>query len=748
MRANKSKLNFINMQTESLAKKIIIQALSYFIFLLTSLVVHAQKEFDGQRGTQNWPEFSDAPNALFHHLAEEAYTDLDSRSRKIDAIRTLADWQQRQQWVRRSLQEAVGTFPAKTPLNANITKSIDKDGYHLENIVYESVPGYFVTSTLFIPANSRKAAAIIYCSGHSENGYRANGYINEILNFVKKGFVVFAFDPMGQGERLQYYNPKTNKSRFRWPSYEHSYPGAQMFIAGNTLARNFIWDGIRAVDYLLTRSEVDPTRIGITGRSGGGTQSAYIAAFDDRIKAAAPENYITNMKRLYQAMGPQDAEQNFLYAIDKGLDMADLLAVRAPKPMLVVTTSQDMFPIQGAIETVHEVEKIYKAYGKADNFSMVTDDAPHASTKKNREASYAFFQKALNTPGNSIEEEVKPLTPQELQVTSTGQVSTSFATETAFSLNMKDAEKKTQKLALSRKNFPAYLNNVVQSAKELSGYREPKEISAPWFAGRIQRKGYVIEKYLLKGEGRYMIPYIVLKPETATHKAVLYINPAGKAADVEENGDMEWFVKNGVMVVAPDLAGFGELGPGEFKGDSYVDSVSYNLWFAAMLVHRSIVGVQAGDIVRIVKQLKLEGVKEIFGVARKEMSPVLLHAAAFDSDIKKVALIQPYASYRSIVMTENYNADFLHSTVACSVGIYDLPDLASSLAPKPLLIAGTTDATGSSIKGGEVNDDLSGIRNAYKNFKSDQLQIVDQGSVAQLHDELKRWLNSEVKPGK
>lgn len=710
------------------------------VLLSTSVTINAQKEFDGLRGTQNWPEFSDAPNALYHHIAGQAYAALDKRSQKVNTIHSLAEWQQRQQWLKKRLQEVIGPFPEKTPLNATIVKIYDKDFYRMENIIYESRPGYYVTSALFIPNGTKKAPAIVYCSGHSDNGYRPKGYLNEILNFVKKGFIVFAFDPMGQGERLQYYNPQTNKSRFKWPSYEHSYPGAQLFITGNTLANDFIWDGIRAVDYLLTRKEVDPNRIGITGRSGGGTQSAYIAAFDDRIKAAAPENYITSLKRLFQAMGPQDAEQNFFYGIDKGLDMADLLEVRAPKPMMVVTTSQDMFPIQGAIETCSEVARIYKAYGKPENFTMVTDDAPHASTLKNREASYVFFQKALNNPGNPKEEQVALPDDEELQVTKTGQVATSLNAETAFSINLKDAEKRMDKLEAARKNMPAYLPGIVQAAKQLSGYRDPKSTKTPWFAGQVQRKGYVIQKYLLKGEGSYMIPYIVLKPQTPTRKAVIYLNPLGKAVDAGEGGDMERLVQNGVMVVAPDLVGIGEMGPGEFQGDSYVDSVSYNIWFAAMLVHRSIVGIRAGDVVRIANQLKKEGVKEMYGLAKKQMAPVLLHAAAFDKDISKIALIQPYSSYRAVVMDYDYNAHLLHSTVAGSIGVYDLPDLEASLAPQALLIAGVTDANGNISDDAGIASDLSVVKAAYRNSAPDKLQIVREGAIEKLTDDLKTWL--------
>lgn len=711
--------------------------------LILGFSVKAQKEFDGQHSTGNWIGFSDAPNALYHHIANETYNFLDKRSNKIASLHSLPDWKQRQSWIKKTLQEVIGIFPQKTSLNATIMRTINKDGYHFENIVYESQPGYFVTSSLFIPDNIKggKAPVIIYCSGHSDNGYRTNGYQQEILNFVKKGFIVFAIDPIGQGERLQYYNAKTNKSSFKWPAFEHSYVGAQLFLTGNTLACNFIWDGVRAVDYLLTRKEVDANRIGITGRSGGGTQSAYIAAMDERIKAAAPENYITNFKWLSEAMGAQDAEQNFFYGIEKGLDMADLLEVRAPKPTLVVTTSQDMFPIQGAIETVHEVSKVYKAYNKPENFSMVSDDAPHASTKKNREACYAFFEKALNNPGNPNEEEVNLLSAEELQVTKTGQVSTALNSATAYSLNYNDAEKKMQQLDAVRKNYPGYISNILHAAKQLSGYVEPIENNTPVFAGRLQRLGYVIEKYLLKGEGNYMIPYLLLKPATPNHKALLYLNPLGKSADVEVDGKMEWFVKNGITVLAPDIIGTGELGPGEFKGDSYIDSVSYNIWFASILNGRSIVGIQASDVVRLANQLKKDNsIHEIYGFAKKQMSPVLLHAAAFDKDITKVALIEPYSSYRSIAMNPMYRPDFLHSTVAGSVGVYDLPDLAASLAPKKLLLIGVTDGNGSSNNAVDIDKDMAVIRNAYQHNAIDKLQIVPLAPIEKLAPVIEAWI--------
>src|ERR1700744_4943731 len=138
-------------------------------------ILRAQTEFEGPHGTANWPRFTDAPNSLYNYLADQTYAYLDQRTNKISSIQSLADWRQRQQWIRTTLVAAVGPFPEETPLNATVTKVVTKDGYRMENIVYESRPGFFVTSALFLPIGLKegaKAPAIIYCSGHSDTGYR------------------------------------------------------------------------------------------------------------------------------------------------------------------------------------------------------------------------------------------------------------------------------------------------------------------------------------------------------------------------------------------------------------------------------------------------------------------------------------------------------------------------------------------------------------------------------------------------
>lgn len=736
------------MTTKTFGKSrgILNSAIICFVIISSAFVANAQEEFDGLRGTHKWIRLSDAPNSLYHHLSAQAFDLLEKRDREITQLKSLQDWQGRQEETRKILMDIVGPFPEKTPLNARTTKVLKKDGYTIENVIYESQPGFHVTASLFIPDGLKrkaKAPVVIYCSGHSSSGYKSGQ--SRFLNLVNKGFVVFAFDPIGQGERIQFLNPEKDGSKFRWPSYEHSYAGAPVFMTGNSLAQYMIWDGIRAVDYLITRKEVDPDRIGITGSSGGGTQSTLIATFDERIKAVAPSNYITNLRMLLGSMGPQCAEQNLFHGIERGIDMADLLAVRAPKPAMLIATTRDMFPIQGSIETAQEVSRLYEAYGKGENFSIVTDDAPHSFTSKNLESMHAFFQKHLNNPGDPGNKDFERLGKDDLQVTETGQLATSVKGETVFSLNLKEAEKLHQSLQMSRKKGLEYIPDMLDKAKRLSGYRNPVGESVFVFAGRIQRDGYTVEKYLIDGEGDYVIPYILMEPEKTSNKALIYLNPEGKAADSQVGGEMEWFVRNGFTVLAPDMIGIGEMGPGEFKGDSYIDSVSYNVWFTSMLIGRSIVGVRAGDVVRLARLLKTnDAIGEIYGVAKREMAPVLLHAAAFDDVIAHVALIAPYASYRSIIMARDYHPEFVHSTVAGSVGVYDLPDLAASLAPGNLMMVGITDGAGEKRDTAIIAEEVEVIKAAYAaRNAAGRLFILPETSDEQLDEVYKDWMNSK-----
>lgn len=700
---------------------------------------------DDLRVLKSWLRYTDAPNALYHHLANDAFDLLDAREERISRITTAEAWRIRQTEVKQTIWDVLGPFPEKTPLNPKITGKVKKQGYTIENVMYESLPGFFVTASLFIPDKTQKPApAVLFCSGHSTEAYRKQSYQLPLLNMVKKGFVVLAIDPVGQGERLQYFDQATGKSVIGSSTKEHSYPSVQAALLGQSVARYFTWDGIRGIDYLVSRKEVDAARIGVHGLSGGGTQTAYIAALDDRVTAAAPACYITSYRRLIESIGVQDGEQNFYHGIARGIDHADFLEARAPKPTLVMANTMDFFSIQGARETVEEVKKVYDIFGKPDDLELVEDDYGHGYTRKNREALYAFFQKHLSLPGSPEEEEVEYLTEQELQKTPTGQLSSSFDVETLFSLNRKEAAGYLSRLQKSRADLTSHLARVPDAARQLSGYREPASADEPVFTGRIQKEGYVIEKYYLKGEGEYVLPFLMMIPERPSGKAVLCLHPGGKEAVVKEESYAGWLLRNGFTLLLPDLPGTGELGNGVLKGDAYIDNVSYNLLYTAMLNGRSITGIQAADAVKLSRFLKgLKGVNQVYGLAYKQMAPVMLHAAAFSSHFSGIALAELCYSYRSFVLNRFYKPEFVYSLVSGALTAYDLADLAATLAPVSLTIAGVTNANGEkSFEAENPGQDWEVIREAYQRRNAEsRLSVLPADYLAKPDTFLKNWLN-------
>lgn len=675
-----------------------------------------------------WVQFRAAPDALYFYLNTEALELLAQRNQQIGKVLSTEDWKRQQEKVRHTLAEIVGPFPERTPLNARIVGTVEKADYRIENIVFESQPGFYVTSALFLPRHlSGPAPAVLYASGHAMSGYRS-GYMRTILNLVKKGFVVFAWDPISQGERLQYMD-ESGKPLVGGNNTEHAYMAQQAMLTGSTLSRHVIWDGIRAVDYLLTRAEVDPKRLGMTGRSGGGFQSLYIAAFDQRIHATAPENHVTNNTRILQKIGPRDGEQNLFRMFAHGIDHPDLLTARAPQPTLIIATTNDLLNIEGTRETFREVTRAYRALGGPENLKLVEDDAGHESTTRNNERMYAFFQTQLNNPGSSKTEQMEMPTRDELRVTPTGQVYTWLKGATLPSLTRHEADRLVaqRQAEISASGFkPAA---VVEAAKRESGYRPPNPADRPVLTGRSHRDGYVVERYFVQGEGDYPIPYVAMLPEHPNGRALLYLHPRGKAAHGGKGGEMERLVRLGYKVLAPDLIGTGEVGPGISSGEKYVghlvkSGINSKTWYLGMFIGRSVLGIRAADVVKLAAILKSKGASDVAAVAYGTMGPVLLHAAAFSPDISRVALIDSLSSYHSAAATELYAPQFIETFVPGALRSYDLPLLAAALAPRRLILHNTVNGGAQLLPVDSVRREYALAYAAFDSTKADNNLVV------------------------
>ena len=645
----------------------------YLILILTVFQLLAQETsksvFYSAGNNQTWILYQNNNQALYKIITNEAFTQLEQREQHIKNLVKKEDWINYQNELKSKFCSSLSKFQ-KTPLNAKVTGKLDRENFTVEKIIFESHPGFYVTAAMFIPKNLQKPApAVIYCSGHTELGFRSEVYQRVMINLVEKGFVVFAFDPIGQGERLQYVDPQTGKPKVGGPTTEHSFAGVQTLLTGTSLSDYFIWDGVRAIDYLETRKEVDAKRIGITGRSGGGTQSALIAAFDERIYAAAPECYITSFKRLLQSIGPQDAEQNPYNFIKNGMDHADFLHIRAPKPALIITTTHDFFSQQGARETFAEVQKSYSAFNADENIQFTEDFGKHESTKNNRETLYAFFQKHLQLPGNSKDLEITPLKYEELLCTPSGQVGTSLKGETVFSLNQKYFKKR---------KLPQ--NEVKQKIGEIAGIDFNRKLTSAVFTGKIIEKDFEVKKYFLENDKKdFALPvFMIFKPGTKTTKNLVWLSEEGKEKLLDSPFLAE-FINAGFTVISTDLPGVGELSDTEFRGDGFVQKVPFNYTFGANLVGKSIPGIQAEALDLLVQfmQKEFSGIKTC--IISENMESVVLHYSALKNPFSKIVLLNPLEANIELVKTEFYNPKPAFNVVPGSVEYYDFEDLKSLL---------------------------------------------------------------------
>jgi dienelactone hydrolase len=214
------------------------------------------------------------------YQTEQAWKQDNQRQAAWAGIHTEKELLQVQGELRKKLLQMIGGLPEKkTDLHPRITAKIEMDGFSIEKLIFESLPGVYVTALVYLPSDhSSKSPAVLVPAGHAPNG---KIYYQELCQrLAKRGYVVLAWDPVGQGERSQFWDAQAGKSRYNLICAEHAVMGNLAYLAGANLARWEIWDGIRAVDYLLTRPEVDAERISIVGTSGGGFQAAHIAALD------------------------------------------------------------------------------------------------------------------------------------------------------------------------------------------------------------------------------------------------------------------------------------------------------------------------------------------------------------------------------------------------------------------------------------------------------------------------------------
>ncbi|HID23391.1 MAG TPA: hypothetical protein EYP14_13475, partial [Planctomycetaceae bacterium] len=334
------------------------------------------------------------PHMVQEYFVEQAHRFERSRLERLAKLSTKADAEAYVQGVRKKIREAFGPFPERTPLNPRVTRVVERDQYRIENLVFESRPGFFVTANLYVPQGRPfPAPGVVGTCGHSRNGKAAEPYQSFAQALARLGYVVLIYDPIGQGERLQY--PDENlKSRVGVGVREHLYAGNQQLLVGEFFGSWRAWDGIRALDYLLTRDEVDPKRIGVTGNSGGGTMTTWLCGVEQRWSMAAPSCFVTSFVRNLENELPADIEQCPPKALALGLDHEDFLAALAPKPVILLAKEKDYFDVRGTEAAYQRLKRLYRLLGAEDHIALFVGPTYHGYSKENREAMYRWFNRA------------------------------------------------------------------------------------------------------------------------------------------------------------------------------------------------------------------------------------------------------------------------------------------------------------------------------------------------------------------
>jgi len=500
------------------------------------------------------------------YQTDQAWKQDDDRRAAWNAIHTEQELLHLQDELRAKLLQMIGGLPEeKTDLHPRITGKIAMDGFSIEKLIFESLPGLYVTALVYVPGDySTKHPAVLLPAGHAANG--KNNYQELSQKLAKRGYVVLAWDPVGQGERSQFWDAKAGKSRYNLICAEHAVMGNLAYLAGTNLARWEIWDGIRAVDYLLTRAEVDGERINIVGTSGGGFQAAQIAALDRRIKVLVPSCYITALPmRIFNrifADPDSDPEQDLFGMISNGVDHSGLLLLMYPRPVLVAAAVLDFFPIEGTHKTFREVREMYERFHRGDRIALAESYSGHQFSPENQEAAIGFLDHFNRMPTRHGVPDVKKLEDKTLQCTRTGQEMMDF--DDAQSLmgligKYYDEHKNEHTGTIGQNYFNGGYSGVHKwQVAEYAGVQPAKGLISWEPLGSIAAGHVVIDRYLLRHSGQLEMPLLhIHKSAQEKRDLLLWFRDDGKATS-ENWAEIKKYLDANYDVISIDFRGRGE----------------------------------------------------------------------------------------------------------------------------------------------------------------------------------------------
>lgn len=631
------------------------------------------------------PNF-DVKNQLPRWIHDQAMLAARFGEQAREAIQTNEDLQKRQQFIREGIELCLGAMPAvDTTLNPVITGTLQGNGFRVEKLIFEPRPKVYAAAHVYVPEGlTKKAGAVLVLCGHREPAKHHEEYQTVCQYLVHAGLIVLALDPVGQGERYSYYDRET-KSAPMTSVIEHENVGRQMLPLGDNLAKYMLHDAVRAIDYLAARPEVDPNRIGVTGHSGGGTQTSLVMMYDQRIAAAAPAGFIMNRPYFLLTGKTADAEQKWPGFSALGLDHEDILLAMAPRAVRVLATTYDSVPIEAPRHNVAVNKRFWEMLGRGDCVDIFEDETVHKYSVPLVKGAAAFFSKHLNGKEVTFEQDdlVQLFTNEEMTCTRTGQVIGDY--EDAKNIHQETVEK-LEELEQERAKLPpeALKKQALEWLRD-TVYRNRKPVDMnPRISGGGEADGMWVMRAAYWSQ-RELMNHVQMFYDPQHHGEKRPVTIAvweGGTTRLEEHADwLKQTTASGRIAMVLNPTGIGPLLPfmnnpadNPYKKFGVLDRYTDEL----MLLGDSMAAVRIYDVLRAVELtswLKNTGPEdvELYGHGRYAVYAEL--AALLSPKVRQLQLETEMNSIGEWIRNPFYeNNDSLSFIIPGMLKYFDLPD--------------------------------------------------------------------------
>lgn len=330
--------------------------------------------------------------------------------RSLKDVESPADWERERPRLRRALLSALGLdpLPPRTPLQPQTGATLDEGAFRVETLLFQPLPGFYCAANLYLPAgtSSERRPAILYVCGHSNDPLGAKvKYQHHAAWLATKGYVVLVVDPIQISEIEAIHHGTYRYGHWHWQALGYTPLGLE------------VWCAMRSLDLLSARPEVDPRRLGMTGRSGGGTMTWFTMALDERVKAGASAHATGTLETHVAHDTLRGHCDCAFYTNHPGIDFTDVAALCAPRAMLVQSGAKDwIYPPEGYRPLYRKARKVWELLGAPDKFKEQDLDEPHKDLPVYRTEAFRWFEKWLKD-ADSTEEvlDVPRIEPERLR---------------------------------------------------------------------------------------------------------------------------------------------------------------------------------------------------------------------------------------------------------------------------------------------------------------------------------------------